>query len=416
MLWRLAQPFPLGGTPCRPAPVAVERAAQNGQRCSGRVSIQAEHLLIERHQLRRWLVGGAGDGVRAAQRQLLQDVFLKGRCRNGRGGHDRQSDAHPFAVEKEEQLVAQDRPSQAAAEMVHRGARLVIARSGVGEEVGGIESRSVPQLVQVSVELIRSGFGDVVDLRRSIAALIDRVGERVHRDLGDRIETQHQIRREAAVQIRERIVGFEAVHDVAVGERRQTVELDVAVAVRAADEIVAAAGRIDQGARRELQWIRHVAAGIRQILERRRVQRGRGVRILRIHQRRLAGHRHLSLCGGELQDEVDRLLLSQARRETDSLVCGSKPSASALTEYDPGFNCGKLKRPASSVFALRFDPGLGADDGYGGACDGGSAGIGDRAHDGAGGLSLGQEALREDRRETPGTARRKSMSMRSNMN
>ena len=42
--------------------------------------------------------------------------------------------------------------------------------------------------------------------------------------------------------------------------------------------------------------------------------------------------------------------------ETDALICGSKPSASALTEYEPGFNCGKLKRPASSVFALRFDP------------------------------------------------------------
>ena len=42
--------------------------------------------------------------------------------------------------------------------------------------------------------------------------------------------------------------------------------------------------------------------------------------------------------------------------ETDWLVCGSKPSASTLTEYEPGFSCGKLKRPASSVLALRFDP------------------------------------------------------------
>ena len=41
---------------------------------------------------------------------------------------------------------------------------------------------------------------------------------------------------------------------------------------------------------------------------------------------------------------------------TDALICGSKPSASTLTEYGPGFNCGKSKRPASSVLALRFDP------------------------------------------------------------
>src|ERR1019366_4347192 len=42
--------------------------------------------------------------------------------------------------------------------------------------------------------------------------------------------------------------------------------------------------------------------------------------------------------------------------ETDSLICDSKPSTSALTEYEPGCNCGKLKRPAASVFTLRFDP------------------------------------------------------------
>ena len=35
--------------------------------------------------------------------------------------------------------------------------------------------------------------------------------------------------------------------------------------------------------------------------------------------------------------------------KTDALVCGSKPSASTLTVYGPGFNCGKVKRPASSV-------------------------------------------------------------------
>jgi hypothetical protein len=42
--------------------------------------------------------------------------------------------------------------------------------------------------------------------------------------------------------------------------------------------------------------------------------------------------------------------------KTDGLICGSKPSTSTLTEYEPGCNCGKLKRPASSVSALRFDP------------------------------------------------------------
>src|SRR5580693_3224926 len=41
---------------------------------------------------------------------------------------------------------------------------------------------------------------------------------------------------------------------------------------------------------------------------------------------------------------------------TASFCCGAKPSASTLTEYGPGFSCGKLNRPESSVFALRFSP------------------------------------------------------------
>ena len=92
----------------------------------------------------------------------------------------------------------------------------MITRRGIREEVRGIESRSVPELVQVSVKLIRARPGDIVDLRCAIAALIDGVREGIHRDLGNRIEAQHQIRGEAAVQIRERVVGFQAVDDIAI--------------------------------------------------------------------------------------------------------------------------------------------------------------------------------------------------------
>ena len=162
------------------------------------------------------------------------------------------------------------------------------------------------------MKLIRARFGDVVDLRRSIAPLIDGVGKRIDRDFGDRIETQYQIRREAAVQICERVVGLEAVDDIAIGEGRQTVELDVAVAIGPADEVVATAGGIDQSARRKLQWIRHVATRIREVLQRPGVERRRGVRILRIHEGRVAGDRHLAFCRSQLQDEVDRFFLTQA--------------------------------------------------------------------------------------------------------
>ncbi len=103
------------------------------------------------------------------------------------------------------------------------------------------------------MKLVRAGFGDVVDLRCSVSPLIHGVGKRIDRYLRYRIQTEHQIRRESAVQIGQRIIGFQPIDDVAVGERRQSIELHVAIPIRAADEIVPAAGRIDQRARGKLQ-------------------------------------------------------------------------------------------------------------------------------------------------------------------
>src|ERR1035438_2588038 len=42
--------------------------------------------------------------------------------------------------------------------------------------------------------------------------------------------------------------------------------------------------------------------------------------------------------------------------EVDFFCCDSKRSASAFTEYVPGWSCGKLKRLESSVFTDRFRP------------------------------------------------------------
>ena len=117
----------------------------------------------------------------------------------------------------------------------------MVSGGGVGKEIGGIEFRAVPQLVQVSVKPVGAGFRDVVDLGSAVPALIDRVGDRVDRHLRDRIQSQHQIGGKTAVQVGQRIVGLQSIDDIAVGKRRQAIELHVAIAVRAADEIVAAA-------------------------------------------------------------------------------------------------------------------------------------------------------------------------------
>ena len=101
------------------------------------------------------------------------------------GVDDRQCDSNPLAVEKEEQLVVKYRPAQAAAEMVHVRARFVVARCGIREIVRRIQDRAVPEFVQVSVKLVRARFGDVVNLRRAVPALIDRIGQSVDGHFGN---------------------------------------------------------------------------------------------------------------------------------------------------------------------------------------------------------------------------------------
>jgi len=46
----------------------------------------------------------------------------------------------------------------------------LVAGRGIGEEIGCVEARAVPEFVKVAVETIAAGFGDVVDLRGAVAA------------------------------------------------------------------------------------------------------------------------------------------------------------------------------------------------------------------------------------------------------
>ena len=148
--------------------------------------------------------------------------------------------------------------------------------------------RAVPQFVEISVKLVGAGFGDVVDLGRSVSSLIHGIGKGVDGHFGDRIQPQDEVGGEAAVQVGERIVGFQPIDDVAVGQRRQAVEFHVAIAVRAAHEIVAAARRVDERAGGKLQRVGQIAAGIGKVFQRRRAQRGGGVGVLRVDERSLA--------------------------------------------------------------------------------------------------------------------------------
>ena len=96
------------------------------------------------------------------------------------------------------------------------------------------------------MKLVRTGFCDVVDLRRSVPPLIDGIGKRVDRHFRYRIQSENEVCRESAVQIRQRVIRFQAVDDVAVRESGQSIEFHVAVPIRSANEVIAAACRVDE--------------------------------------------------------------------------------------------------------------------------------------------------------------------------
>ena len=171
------------------------------------------------------------------------------------------------------------------------------------------------------MKLVGARLGDVVDLRGAVAALIDGIGERVDGHFGNRVEAKHQIGGKPAVEIGERVVGLQAINDVAVRERGQAVELHVAVTVSAADEVVATARGVDERSRGKLQWISQVAAGIGQVFERRRIQGRGGVGVVGVDNGGFRGDVHCLLGLRDFELEVDGLLLPQTGGNVAGL-CG----------------------------------------------------------------------------------------------
>ena len=165
------------------------------------------------------------------------------------------------------------------------------------------------------MKLIRARLGDVVDLRCSIPSLIHRIGKCVDRHFRNRIQSQDEIGGEAAIEIGERIVRFQPIHDVAIGKRGESVEFHVAIAVAAANKIVAASCRIDQRPRRKLQRVGQVPSRIRQVLQRRRIQGCGCVGVFRIDERGFAAHLNRLIGPRHLEREIHSLFLAQPRND-----------------------------------------------------------------------------------------------------
>ena len=185
----------------------------------------------------------------------------------------------------------------------------------VGEVVRRIQQRAIPQFIEISVKLIRARLGDVVDLGCSIAPLIHGIGKSVDGHFRNRIQSQDEVGGKATVEIGERVVGFQPVNDVAVGEGGQAIKFHVAIPVGAADEIVAAARSVDEGSGRKLQRVGQIPAGIRQILQRRRIQSGGCIGVFRIDEWGFAVDLNYFIGSSNLKREIHGLLLAQTRND-----------------------------------------------------------------------------------------------------
>src|SRR5258708_10191601 len=105
------------------------------------------------------------------------------------------------------------------------------------------------------MKLVRPRFCNVVYLRRSIPPLIDGIGKRIDRHLRYRIQSEDEVGRESTVQIGQRVVCFQSIDNVTVGESGQAIELHIAKPIRSTNKIIAAACRIDERACRKLKWV-----------------------------------------------------------------------------------------------------------------------------------------------------------------
>ena len=92
----------------------------------------------------------------------------------------------------------------------------MIPRCRICKIVRCVQYRAIPDLVKISVKLVRARLCNVVDLRRSVPSLVHRVGKRVHRHFRYRVQSEDEVCRESAVQICQRVVRFQTVNDIAV--------------------------------------------------------------------------------------------------------------------------------------------------------------------------------------------------------
>jgi hypothetical protein len=83
------------------------------------------------------------NGIRPTQGELLQDVILKGRSRDGSGHDNGQFRIHSQS-KKKNSLSCIIGPPTLPTEVVHRRSRFVVSRRGIREIVGCTELRSIP--------------------------------------------------------------------------------------------------------------------------------------------------------------------------------------------------------------------------------------------------------------------------------
>ena len=207
----------------------------------------------------------------------------------------------PLVRREEEQLVANDWPAEAVPE-------LVLAELGHRrlERVSRGEAVVLEVVRAAAAELIRSGFGDHLNLRAGIAAVHRGEVVRHDPDLLDRFRVRREVRDAAARDaVRARVVDGERVRFVTLAARvdpgRGLTRERVVCPTAAADRSGYA---LPRHARLQRNQVVEVPPAQRQFLELQSIDASRHTALLCFHQRRAGRDRQVLLHARDIQRDV----------------------------------------------------------------------------------------------------------------
>ncbi len=169
------------------------------------------------------------------------------------------------------------------------------------EEVVSVQQRSVPVLLKVSVELVRSGAGDEIHVCAGIASVFDAVAVLHHGGFGNLVLAEQKVAGAGIVEVQVGIVIVVPVNREQIRRSWQSVRAEVPIST----------ARVHGDAGNRERDCGNVATRRREVFYLRGIEASRQIRVLRIHYGRLVANLNYLLRRLQFGDQIHRCHLSQ---------------------------------------------------------------------------------------------------------